>query len=207
MLGVDIGDPGVDVRPDPERVLAVLAVHRLQPGAIGQPEFALLLVGMRRFRARNPDGVDGQAVGHLFGPVAGGLADQVDELALRPDRIADAHQALVAQGVDRVEDEILDSRGFLDHGQQDACACCPDDRSTLVVLNPRACQPGVISITAGLALMPLESLPPNGSTAPSRQRRISLKVTLPSTICDGPVMMQSEFGLVSSHQRMIPATQ
>ena len=72
------------------------------------------------------------------------------------------------------------------------------------MLNPRACQPGAISITAGLALMPLESLPPNGRTAPSRHRRISLKVTLPSTICDGPVMMQSASGRVSSHQRMIP---
>src|SRR5208337_5446473 len=45
-------------------------------------------------------------------------ADQVDEPAFRPDRIADAHQTLVAQRVDRVEDEILDSRGFLDHGQK-----------------------------------------------------------------------------------------
>ena len=86
-------------------------------------------------------------------------------------------------------------------------ACCPEDRSTLVVLNPRACQPGAISITAGLALMPLESLPPNGMTAPSRHRLISLKVTLPSTIWDGPVMMQSESGLVSNHQMMIPAIQ
>jgi hypothetical protein len=62
-------------------------------------------------------------------------------------------------------------------------------------------------MTAGLALMPLESLPPNGMTAPSRQRLISLKVTLPSNICDGPVMMQSASGLVSNHQRMIPAIQ
>ena len=62
-------------------------------------------------------------------------------------------------------------------------------------------------MTAGLALRPLESLPPNGRTAPSRQRRISLKVTLPRTICDGPVMMQSASGLVSNHQRMIPAIQ
>ena len=76
-----------------------------------------------------------------------------------------------------------------------------------MVLNPRACQPGAISITAGLAFRPLESLPPNGRTAPSRHRLISLKVTLPSTICDGPVMMQSDCGLVSNHQRTIPAIQ
>src|SRR5271157_4652249 len=56
--------------------------------------------------------------GHIVGPIAGGLADQVHELAFRPDRIANAHQALVAQRVDRVEDEILDSRGFLDCGQE-----------------------------------------------------------------------------------------
>jgi len=62
-------------------------------------------------------------------------------------------------------------------------------------------------MTAGLALRPLESLPPKGNKVPSRHRLISLKVTLPSTICDGPVMMQSASGLVSSHQRMIPATQ
>src|SRR5271157_5328133 len=61
--------------------------------------------------------------------------------------------------------------------------------------------------TAGLALRPLKSLPPNGMTDPSRHRLISLKVTLPSTICDGPVMMQSESGLVSNHQIMIPAIQ
>src|SRR5208283_5986668 len=83
-----------------------------------QPEFALLLVRVRRFRARNPDGVDGQPGGHIVGPVAVGLADQVDELAFRPDRIADAYQPLIAQRVDRVEDVILDSRGFLDHGQE-----------------------------------------------------------------------------------------
>ena len=46
---------------------------------------------------------------------------------------------------------------------------------------------------------------PPGAVDGMRQRLISLKVTLPSTIGDGPVMMQSEFGLVSSHQRMIPA--
>jgi hypothetical protein len=44
------------------------------------------------------------------------LADQVNELAFRPDRIADAHQTLIARRVDRIEDVILDSRGFLDHG-------------------------------------------------------------------------------------------
>ena len=62
-------------------------------------------------------------------------------------------------------------------------------------------------MTAGLAFRPLESLPPNRRTAPSRQRLISLKVTLPSTICDGPVMMQSASGLVNNHQTMIPAIQ
>ncbi|HLN30924.1 MAG TPA: hypothetical protein VK395_24500 [Gemmataceae bacterium] len=56
-------------------------------------------------------------------------------------------------------------------------------------------------------MRPLESLPPNGRTAPSRHRLISLKVTLPSTICDGPVMMHNDFGLVNNHQRTIPATQ
>ena len=89
-----------------------------EPGSIGQPEFALLLVCVRGFRARNPDGVDGQARGHIVCPIAGGLADQVHELAFRPDRIANAHQTLVAKRVDRIEDEIFDSRGFLDHGQE-----------------------------------------------------------------------------------------
>ena len=118
MFGVDIGYAGVDVRPDPEGAPAVLAVHALEPGSIGQPEFALLLVCVRGFRARNPDGVNGQPRGYIVGPIAGGLADQVDELAFRPDRIADAHQALIAERVDCIEDEILDSRGFLDHGQE-----------------------------------------------------------------------------------------
>ena len=86
-------------------------------------------------------------------------------------------------------------------------ACWPDARSTLVVENPSPCQPGAISTTAGLAFRPFEILPPKGMTAPSRQRLISLKVTLPRTICDGPVTMHSACGLVSSHQRMIPAIQ
>src|SRR5271166_1751606 len=118
LFGVHIGYAGVDVRSDPEGAPAVLAVHALEPGSIGQPEFALLLVRVRGFRARNPDSVDGQPRGHIVGPIAGGLADQVHELAFRPDRIADAHQTLIAQRVDRIEDEILDSRGFLDYGQE-----------------------------------------------------------------------------------------
>ncbi len=123
-FGGDVGDEGVDVRPHPERALGVLAVHALQPGLVGQTEWALFQVGVRRLGAGNPDGVDGQARG-----------------------------------------------------------------------------------PAGLALRPLESLPPNGRKAPSRHRLISLKVTLPSTICDGPVMMHSEFGLVSNHQSTMPAIQ
>ena len=35
--------------------------------------------------------------------------------------LSNAHQELVTQRVDRVEDEILDSRGFLDHGQEMTC--------------------------------------------------------------------------------------
>src|SRR5271165_5721855 len=73
---------------------------------------------VRGFGARNLDGVDGQTRGNIVCPVAGGLANQLDELAFRPDRIADAHQTLIAQRVDRIEDVILDSRGFLDHGQE-----------------------------------------------------------------------------------------
>ena len=50
-------------------------------------------------------------------------------------------QTLIAERVDRIEDENLHSRGFLDHGQE-MFGMLPEDRSTLVVPNSRACSAG-----------------------------------------------------------------
>ena len=131
----------LDVRPDPQRVAAVLAVHRVEPGAIGQPDRAPLQAGVRRFRTGNLDRIDRQARGRLS--PRSRSAWRISSTNFPSAQIGLPVQTSRSKPRESIASMTKSSTPEASSSTARRCrACWPDARSTLVVENPSVCQPG-----------------------------------------------------------------